>query len=113
MKLQKIHSSTDHRHISPHQEAAWLGYKHTQSQIEHLLSNINNNGGDETQRPLMGSGGAGRKFHHHGKLPKSKEENERFWTMVAEQVEENLTGDQMEVIKENMIKGGHGVPLSG
>jgi hypothetical protein len=101
MKLQKIHSSPTEHQISPHQEAAWLGYKHSHSQIEDLLSNSGK------QHPLMGSGGAGRKFR--GSMPKSKEESERFWTMVAEQVDV----DNLEAIKENMIKGGHGVPLSG
>jgi saccharopepsin len=100
MKLQKIHSSPTEHQISPHQEAAWLGYKHSHSQIEDLLSNSGK------QHPLMGSGGAGRKFR--GSMPKSKEESERFWTMVAEQVDV----DNLEAIKENMIKGGHGVPLS-
>jgi saccharopepsin len=111
LKLQKIQPSNSDHSISPHQEAAWLGYKHTRHQIESLL-------GGGRQKPLMGSGGAGRKFRRPSSdvvssMPQSEEDNERFWTMVAHQIDEELgLGNPQEVIRENLVKGGHGVPLS-
>ncbi len=95
----KLHKLPQDKAIRPHHEAAWLGYKHSGG-LDKLI-------GAGSQRPLMGGGGAGRKF----KVPQAQADHEDFWTMVAQQIEDELEGGHS--IEANVVKGGHGVPLSG
>lgn len=104
MKLKKLPLTEtsllpDASHVrpSPEQEAEFLRHKHLG--LAHEES--------ETfgQKPLMGFGGSGRKFHHQNSEHEGldDEERERFWAqMIGEGGNE-----------KRMLKGGHGVPLSG
>ena len=82
---------------SPEQEAEWLRHKHLGASHEETFG----------QKPLMGLGGKGRKTkskdHHHHEKPEADEEDERYWAQMI-----NHNGAQ-----KRMLKGGHGVPLSG
>ena len=77
---------------SPAQEAEYLKHKHLG--LEH----------DDSfpQKPLGGFGGSGRpmKYKEQELTP---EEEEKFWAQMVEH------GDN----QKRMLKGGHGVPLSG
>lgn len=101
MKLNKI-PLADTPAFSPFREAAWLGYKHTIPQaIEGALDAIK-------QKPIMaGAGGSGRKFRQHAE---DKEDHEHFWTQMIEEIERV---EEEQGLSKRMVKGGHGVPLSG
>jgi saccharopepsin len=101
MKLNKI-PLADTPAFSPSREAAWLGYKHTIPQaIEGALDAIK-------QKPIMaGAGGHGRKFRQHSQ---DKEDHEHFWIQMIEEIERV---EEEQGLSKRMVKGGHGVPLSG
>ena len=104
MKLKKL-PLTEHSLLadasnlrpSPAQEAEFLRHKHLG--LAHEESEMFG------QKPLMGFGGTGRKGRH----PKleyeglNDEDRDRFWTQMIEH-----GGNE-----KRMLKGGHGVPLSG
>ncbi|WVQ79046.1 hypothetical protein IAT38_001139 [Cryptococcus sp. DSM 104549] len=81
---------------TPELEAEWLKFKHMGQEYAEQL-------------PLMGSGGAGRKFkegkkhkHHHDK--DLSDEEKMYWAQVHH--------GRHKHAEERMLKGGHGVPLS-
>ena len=102
MKLKKLPLTetsllADASHIrpSPEQEAEFLRHKHLG--LAHEENQVFG------QKPLMGLGGSGRKTHHHHHEAISDEEKNMFWAqMIPEGPNE-----------KRMLKGGHGVPLSG
>ncbi|WWC87691.1 uncharacterized protein L201_002583 [Kwoniella dendrophila CBS 6074] len=102
MKLEKVtptsllSDSASNIRPSPEQEAEWLRHKHLGLSHEELL---NGNG----QKPLMGSGGSGRKVkgdcHYHDM---NDEDKDKFWAQMIKR-----DGNE-----KRALKGGHGVPLS-
>lgn len=110
MKLKKMPgaaSSLMDARPSPEQEAAFLRNKHLGLPFDYFT---------DGQKPLMGFGGAGRpyrsrkgdhehkhKHHHEHAEGLSDEEKELLWAQMVPR------GDETERI----LKGGHGVPLSG
>ena len=94
---QSLLADASHFRPSPAQEAEFLRHKHLG--LAHEESEMFG------QKPLMGLGGTGRKGRHqkleHEGL--NDEERDRFWTQM-------IGPDGNE---KRMLKGGHGVPLSG
>lgn len=91
MKLKKLPASAtsllpEASNLGPtvHQEAAYLAQKYG------------------AQRPMLGGGGAGRKLHIQPDNM-SDEDKELYWAQLA-----HPSSDE-----QRMLKGGHGVPLSG
>ena len=77
---------------SPEQEAEWLRHKHFGAVHQETLG----------QKALMGLGGKGRKLKD--RLPDGVQKDlEEFWAQMIP------NGDN----EKRMLKGGHGVPLSG
>lgn len=76
---------------SPEQEAEWLKHKHLG------LSHDESFG----QKSLGGFGGKGRPFANKPEM--TEEEEHKFWAQMIRH------GDN----EKRMLKGGHGVPLSG
>jgi hypothetical protein len=79
---------------SPEMEAEFLKHKHLGFQTPEWLESIG-------QKPLMGFGGEGRKMPSLSQV--DEEAREKFWAM--------MTGENHN--QKRMVKGGHGVPLSG
>jgi saccharopepsin len=79
---------------SPEMEAEFLKHKHLGFQTPEWLESIG-------QKPLMGFGGEGRKMPSLSEV--DEEAREKFWAMMM--------GDNQN--QKRMVKGGHGVPLSG
>jgi hypothetical protein len=79
---------------SPEMEAEFLKHKHLGFQTPEWLESIG-------QKPLMGFGGEGRKMPSLSEV--DEEAREKFWAMMM--------GDNHN--QKRMVKGGHGVPLSG
>jgi saccharopepsin len=55
---------------------------------------------------MGGAGGSGRKFRQHGD---DKQDHERFWAQMIEEIERV---EEEQGLSKRMVKGGHGVPLS-
>ena len=98
MKLKKLpadenafHPDGSHFRPTPQQEAEYLRHKHLGLEHESPF-----------QKPLMGFGGEGRPMHPQ--VPEmSEEDRDKFWAQFVPR------GDN----EKRMLKGGHGVPLSG
>lgn len=105
MKLQKIPQTANallpdgtSLRPSPQQEAEYLRYKHLR--LVHDDSQLFG------QKPMMGFGGEGRKVHLNGGKKYehlSDDEKDLFWAQMIEPRDN----------EKRMLKGGHGVPLSG
>ncbi len=106
MKLKKLPLTEtsllpdgSHLRPSPEQEAEFLRYKH--------LGLAHEDSETFGQKPLMGFGGSGRKLQHHkdGKHSHGFEDEDKdlFWAQMS-----GKGGNE-----KRMLKGGHGVPLSG
>ena len=97
MKLKKLplneaslHPDASSLRPSPQQEAEWLRHKHFGLSLDD---------GSFGQKPFGGFGGSGRK------MPKMEDvDDTEYWIQMIEKREDN---------GERILKGGHGVPLSG
>ena len=87
-----FHPDASNLYPTPEQEAAYLRAKHL---------GLNLDGND--QKPLGGFGGRGRPMPA-GEMPLTEEEEKKYW---AQMIRED-TG-----LGKRVLKGGHGVPLSG
>lgn len=87
-----FHPDASNLYPSPEQEAAYLRAKHLGLSLD---------GND--QKPLGGFGGRGRPAPA-GEMPMTEEEEKKYW---AQMIRED-TG-----LGKRVLKGGHGVPLSG
>lgn len=106
MKLKKLPQTAESllNGASRHMEAEYLKYKHTGAELL----------GEDYQKPLMGFGGAGRpapskehKHHHHhhdDKHHHHHHDDDELWAQMIQPRESE---------HERILKGGHGVPLSG
>lgn len=82
---------------SPQMEAEFLKHKHLGLAHEEFFNG---------QKPLgLGAGGKGRKVKESEKW--NDEDKDRFWAMMIDEDEEESG------LGKRMLKGGHGVPLSG
>lgn len=80
---------------SPEMEAEFLKHKHLGFQMPEWADSIG-------QKPLMGFGGEGRKMPSLSEV--DEEARDKFWAMMMGDGQGN---------QKRMVKGGHGVPLSG